>query len=92
MNKVNTTISLDPYLKRESSKLFAKLGFDFSTAISIFLKQAIQEQGLPFSVKLNKPNKETIKAFKEGKDVMSGKKQTKTYDNIHDALVDIGVI
>lgn len=92
MNKVNTTISLDPYLKRESAKLFNKLGFDFSTAISIFLKQAIQEQGLPFSVKLNEPNSKTVKAFEEGNKVMSGKKKTKTYDNIHDALVDIGVI
>ena len=56
MKKINTTISLDPFLKKESAKLFTKLGFDFSTAISIFLKQAIQEQGLPFSVKLNEPN------------------------------------
>lgn len=92
MKKVNTTISLDPYLKNESAKLFSKLGFDFSTAISIFLKQAIQEQGLPFSVKLNKPNSKTIRAFKEGKKVMSGKKKAKTYANINEALKDIRAI
>ena len=86
MNKVNTTISLDPFLKKESAKLFSKLGFDFSTAVSMFLKQAIQEQGLPFDVRLYTPNKKTINAINEGKAVMSNKKKTKTYDNIHEAL------
>ncbi|MCQ3914508.1 MAG: type II toxin-antitoxin system RelB/DinJ family antitoxin [Mycoplasmoidaceae bacterium] len=91
MLKERTNITLDPYLKKESAKLFTQLGLDFSTAVSLFLKQAIQEQGLPFEVKLQ-PNKKTIKSFNEGKKVMSGKKTTKTYSNIHEALEDIGVI
>lgn len=91
MLKQRTNITLDPYLKRESAKLFAKLGLDFSTAVGIFLKQAIEEQGLPFAVKL-KPTRTTTKSFKEGAKVMSGKKKSKTYKDIHDALVDIGVM
>lgn len=92
MNKINATISLDPYLKAESSKLFAKLGFDFSTAISIFLRQAIQEQGLPFEVKLYEPNSKTIKAFKEIKTFEKGKKtKGKLFNTPEESFKELGI-
>ncbi len=92
MNKINTTISLDPYLKKESSKLFTKLGFDFSTAVSIFLKQAIQEQGLPFDVKLHEPNSKTIKAFKEIDNFEKGKKtKGKLFKTPEESFKELGI-
>jgi len=48
MAQVN--IRIDDTLKEQGEKLFAALGMNFSTAISIFVSQAVREGGLPFSV------------------------------------------
>lgn len=49
MARTSTNISLDPELKRSSQELFADLGIDLSTAITLFLKQSLRVQGLPFA-------------------------------------------
>ncbi len=91
MLKERTNITLDPYLKRESAKLFTQLGLDFSTAISLFLKQAIQEQGLPFEVKLQ-PNKTTKKAFKEISRFEKGKKtKGRLFSTPEESFKELGI-
>ena len=44
MARTSTNISLDPELKRSSQELFADLGIDLSTAITLFLKQSLRVQ------------------------------------------------
>jgi len=43
-------IRIDDDLKEKGEKLFKELGMNFSTAISIFVSQAVREGGLPFKV------------------------------------------
>lgn len=47
-------IRVDSNLKQEVDELFHELGLDTSTAVRMFLKQALNKQGLPFSVKTKK--------------------------------------
>ena len=61
----NYTIRLDTELRKEAEALFADLGMSLATAFQIFLKQAIQEQGLPFPIKKKQPNKTTLAAMEE---------------------------
>ncbi len=61
----NYTIRLDTELRKEAEALFADLGMSLATAFQIFLKQVIQEQGLPFPVKKKQPNKTTLAAMEE---------------------------
>ena len=65
MAKVSTNISIDADVKKQAQELFAALGLDFSTAINIYLKKAIYEQGIPFDVRFEVPNAETIAAIEE---------------------------
>ena len=88
MAKVNTNISLDPRLKAEAIALFKNIGLDLSTAISLFLSQAIREKRIPFDIKLDIPNDTTIEALKE-KEAMKDKKKYKRYNDVKDALKDI---
>ena len=37
-------------VKDEANKLFEELGLNMSTAVNLFLKKTIKEQGLPFKV------------------------------------------
>ena len=65
MAKVSTNISLDADLKKQSQELLADLGLDLTTAVTIFLKQTIREQGIPFKIIRAQPNAETIAAMDE---------------------------
>lgn len=41
---------IDETMKAEAETLFASLGMDMSTAITIFIKQSLNHRGLPFAV------------------------------------------
>lgn len=42
-----------------------------TTAVNMFLKKTIRENGIPFSLKLNTPNKITMAAIEEGRRIAS---------------------
>ncbi len=63
MAKVSTNISIDADVKKQAVALFNDLGLDLSTAINIYLKKAIAEQGIPFDVSRDVPNSVTLKAI-----------------------------
>ncbi len=58
-------VRVDDKLKKQASELFSDLGLDMSTAINIFLRQAVIYEGLPFDVKRGVPNKMTMDAIAE---------------------------
>lgn len=83
MAKVSTNISLDPELKEKAIKLFSNFGLDLSTAITLFLSQSVREEKIPFEIRMNIPNQETIEALKE-KEAMKDKKKYKRYDSFEE--------
>ena len=44
------SIRMDRTVKEQSQQLFKSLGMDMTTAINIFLRQALIKRGLPFEV------------------------------------------
>ena len=53
---MSTTIfqmRIDEALKNEATKLYDAIGLDLPTAIRMFLKKSISEQGIPFSTSIN---------------------------------------
>ena len=88
MAKVSTNISLDPILKRDSQELYADLGMDLTTAITIFLKQSLRVQGLPFQVTRDIPNAETIAAMDEYYEIQKHPEAYKRYSSFKEALAD----
>jgi len=58
MAQVN--IRIDDKLKEEGDQLFKELGLSFSSAISIFISQAVREQAIPFRVVRHKPKDITL--------------------------------
>lgn len=53
MSTVNLNIRIEKEIKSKSEKIFEALGLNMSTAVNVFLRQVIQENGIPFEVKLN---------------------------------------
>lgn len=50
MANVNITIRMDENLKKNADALFDELGMSFTTAINVFVRQALREGRLPFEV------------------------------------------
>ena len=86
--QTNLNIRTDADIKASAEKIFASLGLNMSTAINIFLRQAIRYGGLPFEVKLDIPNETTAAAIEEGRTIMRDKnaKSYKSIDELRAAL------
>ncbi len=51
MANVNVTIRTDESIKRQADELFSDLGMSLSRAITVFLRQSLREQAIPFQIK-----------------------------------------
>lgn len=89
MARTSTNISLDPQLKHDSQELFADLGLDLSTAITLFLKQSLRVQGLSFAVTRENPNAETIAAMNEYYEMKAHPEKYKRYSSFKDAMDEV---
>jgi DNA-damage-inducible protein J len=48
MAQVN--IRIDDTLKEEAERLFEELGMNISTAFTVFIRQALRQRGIPFTI------------------------------------------
>ena len=67
MTTTNLNIRTEKNVKEQAEKIFNELGLTMTTAINLFLKTTIRENGIPFSLKLDTPNATTIAAIEEGR-------------------------
>lgn len=88
MATVQTQIRIEEDVKKQAVELFNQLGIDMSSAVNMFLRQAIMRGGLPFSVEIPKYKQEVIDAMEEAKQI-SRDPNTKKYSNFAEALEDI---
>lgn len=89
MAKVSTNLSLDADLKAAGQELYADLGMDLSTAFTIFLKQSLRVQGIPFIVSRNNPHAETAAAMNEYFEMKDHPEKYKKYSSFKEAMEDV---
>ena len=70
-------------LKSDAEKVLRNVGVNTSDAVSMFLRQVVLQEGLPFEVRI--PNKATRKAIADLR-AGKGKVYTGSTKNIFDAL------
>ena len=59
------TVRVEDKLKKEAGDVFREVGMDMSTAITVYLKQVVRSNGIPFPVSAEVPNALTLKAIQE---------------------------
>ena len=69
MATTNINIRTDSAIKAQAESIFEAFGLNMSTAINMFLRQTIRENGIPFELKLSVPNEVTAAAIKEGREI-----------------------
>ena len=90
MSTTNINIRTDKEVKETAEKIFEQLGLNMTTAVNMFLRQAIRENGIPFCPTLEVPNAVTIAAMEEGRRIARDKnaKGYKTIEELKAALED----
>lgn len=81
MTTTNLNIRTDKEIKEQAEAIYSTLGLNMTTAINMFLRASIRENGIPFDLKLSTPNNETIKAIEEAR-LIAKDKNHKSYDNM----------
>lgn len=74
-NMTNLNIRTDKEVKAAAEKIFEALGLNMTTAVNIFLRQSIRENGIPFALRLDVPNDTTAAAIAEGRRIAADKDQ-----------------
>ena len=83
MTTTNLNIRTDKKVKEDAEKIFGELGLNMTSAINIFLRASIRESGIPFALKLDIPNEETMRAIEEAKRIAVDD-SVETFDNMDD--------
>ena len=89
MANSDINVRVDSELKSQAEALFADLGLNMSTAITMFLKSAVTHDGLPFEGKRSVPNAETRAALAEYSEMKRDPAAYKRYDSFDDALAEV---
>ena len=85
MSKTSMSICLDSEVKEQAQLVFNHLGMDMTTAINIFLRQAIQYRGLPFDVKLD----DHEKLLQVVTDVEQNRNLSQPFESVSDLMKDL---
>ena len=85
----NVSIRMDDALKKLAEELFNDLGMNLTTAFTIFVKQAIREQGIPFEITKETPNSETLSALREVEEMKKNPSLGKSYTDVDKMMEDL---
>ena len=89
MATTNINVRVDSALKEQAEKLFSELGMNMTTAITVFLRSAVNYEGIPFEIRKNTPNEETRAALAEYEAMKNSPTAYKRYDSFDDLLNEV---
>ena len=85
-NTTNLNIRIDEDLKRKAEAVFSELGLNLSTVMNIFLRYSVRYGGIPFDLRIENPNAETLSAID---DVNNNRNMSKTFDSVNSLMEDL---
>lgn len=75
-------------VKAKATDVYSRWGLNLGDAINAFLVKSIDAGGMPFEMRDERPNKETLQAIAEV-EALKKDKNKKTYSSFAEALKDI---
>ncbi len=83
---VEIRLKIDDDVKKDAEQVCEDIGISMSTAINIYLKRLGKERRIPFEVKADIPNAETIRAMEN---VKNGIGMSKTFTSLEALMEDL---
>ena len=85
----NVNIRIDPEIKKKAESIFKSLGLTPTTAITMFYIQTIRNNGIPFVLKLETPNKKTLAAIKEVEEMEKDPSRSRIFNSVDELMEDL---
>ena len=85
----NVNIRIDSEVKKRAEQVFENLGLTASAAINLFYKQVIRTNSIPFELKAEIPNKETLEALKEVEEMDKHPDDFKKFNTTKELMEDL---
>ena len=89
MSKVSTNINLYSDLKKSAQDHIYDLRLDLTTAVTLFLKQSVREQAIPFEIKREIPKSKTTAAMNEFYEMQIHPEKYKRYPSFKAAMQEV---
>ncbi len=89
LHMANVNIRIDQDIKKKAEAIFKGLGLTPTTAITMFYIQTIRNNGIPFVLKLETPNKETLEAIKEVEEMEKDPSKTRIFSSVDELMEDL---
>lgn len=90
MAKTDTlNIRIEPELKKEVEGTLNDLGMNIAEAVTIFLKQVVLTDSIPFTIKKPKFSDDMLEAIAEADEILKNPDKYKSYNNLGEILEDI---
>jgi len=86
---VNITFRIDPELKREAEELYDDFGMSLSNAFTMFLKQSVREQRIPFVAARLEPSDAMLAAMEEVRQMEDNPTLRKSYSDVGEMFEEI---
>lgn len=90
MAKTDTlNIRIEPELKKEAEKTLDDLGMNVADAVTIFLKQVVLTESIPFNIKKPKYNEETLESIKEALEMIKHPENYKSFNSVDELMEEL---
>lgn len=90
MAKTETiNIRIEPELKKDVEETLNDLGMNIADAVTVFFRQIVMTESIPFAIRKPKYNKETLEAIEEAKEMMKNPDKYKAFDSVEDLMEDL---
>lgn len=80
---------MDEATKKAFDMFCSEIGISVSSAFNMFAKTVVREHRIPFELKTDIPNTDTIAAIKEVEEMKAHPEKYKKYKSFADAIADI---
>ena len=87
-NTTNFTVRMDKDVKAHVDALYNALGMSLTTAFNVFVYRSLYVGGLPFDLKLDQPDRETVAAMLESERIAKDP-SVKGYDDLDELFADL---
>lgn len=89
MAQTNVNIRMDETTKKAFDAFCSEIGISVSSAFNIFAKTVVREQRIPFEIKTEGPNADTIEAMQEAEEFKTQPERFKRYSSFSELLREV---
>ena len=84
----NFSMRIEPQKKATLELLYGGLGISLAEAVNIFFEKSLNVGGIPFDLRMENYDRETLEAMQEALDIEAGLVEAKHYSSVDELFAD----